>query len=105
MINSPINLPFGLSVEVIEKQRTDKWFRDRWGKITSSKLSDINKPKGLGETGINYLNSLLYQRICGEPTEMQIQNMEQDLSWEVKNGKKYEPEARERLGKQLGALS
>lgn len=70
----------------MHKQGSDEWLRDRVGKATASKLSDV-LAKGGGATRANYLAEIAVGRLTGEPEE----------SYEnaaMKRGKELEPLAR-----------
>lgn len=70
----------------MHKQGSEGWLRDRVGKVTASRLSDV-LAGGKGATRANYLAELVVGRLTGEPEEP-YENAA------MKRGKELEPLAR-----------
>lgn len=71
-------------------QGTDEWLRERAGKVTASRISDVMS-KGRGNapsaTRANYMAQLVAERLTGEPTET-------FTSAAMQHGTDTEPQAR-----------
>ena len=75
---------------------TDSWFGARLGKITSSEFHLLMGPKGIGETGRNYLYRKVYEELSGLPSRKEISTEA------TEHGLMYEPENLREFGKHMG---
>lgn len=80
------------------KMRTDSWnYRDEWkkarlSKMTSSKISVICAPEGIGQGGISYISERVAEELTGLPADPEIDT--DATRW----GLKYENEAIDKFG-------
>lgn len=62
---------------------SDDWFRNRLGKMTSSQISCICAPKGIGEGGNTYIRNKVYEVLTGLSSERNITT--EAITWGVEN--------------------
>lgn len=89
MINNP-NLTI-----TYNEQGTFVWLMERLGLFTGSPIENICKPKGLGETGLTYIDDKCAEILTGEPEGL-------FTSKHTDYGKLHEPYARELYEKATG---
>jgi hypothetical protein len=65
---------------------SDDWKQDRKGRFTSSNMFLIMGERGLGEQGMNYIRSRVYEYLTGQSTEQEFDN---DF---IRHGNMYENE-------------
>ena len=46
-----------------------EWFNHRLGMMTSSPISCICTPKGIGKGGLTYIRNKVYEKLTGKTTE------------------------------------
>jgi putative phage-type endonuclease len=68
------------------EQRSSDWFRQRLGRFTASRITDLMGVKGLGQTGESYAFKLATEIVFGRDEE-QIE------TWDMKRGNELEPKA------------
>jgi len=66
------------------EQRSEEWFKDRYGKFTASQIHKILGVRGLGQTGETYAVEKAIETLYGQVEE----NMQ---SWDMKRGIELEP--------------
>lgn len=66
---------------------TKGWFKGRLGKITSSPVSCLCAPKGIGDGGYTYIRNKVHEEITGQPSDRNIET--EGTLW----GITYEPMA------------
>jgi len=66
------------------EQRSEEWFKDRYGKFTASQIHKLLGVKGLGQTGETYAIEKAIETLYGQVEE----NMQ---SWDMKRGIELEP--------------
>jgi len=66
---------------------TKEWFKNRFGKITSSLVSCLCPPKGIGDGGLTYIRNKVHEEITGQPSDRNIET--EGTLW----GMTYEPMA------------
>ena len=74
----------------------DGWLLGRLGKFTASKISCCMLPKGIGDTGMAYIRSRVFEELNGISSEKEIST--EDMQW----GLRYEPEALLAFGRAKG---
>jgi putative phage-type endonuclease len=55
----------------MSEQRTEEWFKERLGKVTASKISDVvaRTKTGWGASRANYESQLIVERLTGKPAD------------------------------------
>ena len=69
------------------KQRSEEWFKVREGRFTSSRISELLGIKGLGKTGMSYIQEKAIEKVFGRDKE------EQFVSFDMQRGVTLEPVA------------
>jgi exodeoxyribonuclease (lambda-induced) len=78
------------------KQRTEEWFNAREGRFTSSRISELLGIKGLGKTGLTYIQEKAIEKAFGRDRE------EQFVTFDMQRGINLEPVAFEIFAEQMG---
>lgn len=64
----------------------DGWLKSRLGKFTASKISCCMQPKGIGDTGVSYIRSRVFEELNGVSSEKEIDT--EAIRWGIANESK-----------------